>query len=89
MVLRCLWIFILLMMPAAAAFPQSIPVNIKGHLLWLEAQSSRATLAGSLRAVLAPEEPSVDSPERLQYDVIAVEGQGLSRLCSILTPRGV
>jgi len=61
---------------AQAAEPDSFPVILRGKTLTISSESDRATLAGQLSGALAGEEPSVLTAERIQYDFIAVQGEG-------------
>ncbi len=60
---------------ANAAPSSSFPLLIKGKSLTISSSSDRASIAALLKGVMG-EEPSVSIPERIQYDFIAVEGQG-------------
>jgi hypothetical protein len=71
--------FILLVffaLSAHAAQSGTFPLTIKGKTLTVSGASGRDTLTASLKGILKKEEPSVSTPERLQYDFIAVEGEG-------------
>ncbi|KAF0234428.1 MAG: hypothetical protein FD177_809 [Desulfovibrionaceae bacterium] len=61
---------------AQAAEPESFPVTLRGKTLTISTESDRATLAAQLSGALAGEEPSVLTVERIQYDFIAVQGEG-------------
>lgn len=61
---------------AQAAEPGSFPVTMRGKTLTISSESDRATLAGLLSEALTGEEPSVLTAERIQYDFIAVQGEG-------------
>jgi len=61
---------------AQAAEPESFPVALRGKTLTVSAESDWATLASQLSGALVGEEPSVLTVERIQYDFIAVQGEG-------------
>lgn len=71
--------FILLLffaLSAHAAHSGEFPLSIKGKTLTVSGASGRNALAASLKGIFKMEEPSVSTPERLQYDFTAVEGEG-------------
>lgn len=61
---------------AQAAEPDSFPVSLRGKILTISSEADRATLAVQLAGALAGEEPSVLTAERIQYDFMAVQGEG-------------
>lgn len=61
---------------AHAAEPGSFPVTLKGKTLTITTATGRETLAARIKEALPGEEPSILSPERIQYDFIAVKGEG-------------
>lgn len=71
-------VFLLLLVIAtsAVAGESGFPLSIGGQRLTLDRDSRRGDIAAALRRVLPQEQPSVLSPQRIQYDVIAVPGQG-------------
>jgi hypothetical protein len=73
---------------ASAAENAFFPIMIKDRVLLIQAASEYASLSATLREVLAPEQPSVATPERLQYDVIAVPGEGPVTLTFDFDARG-
>ena len=60
----------------AVAGASGFPLSVGGQNLTLDQDSRRADIAAALAKALPREEPSVLSPERIQYDVIAAPGQG-------------
>lgn len=55
---------------------QAFPLVIKGKTLELTTKATRVELTKALSGILPGESASLDTPSRLQYDFIAVEGQG-------------
>jgi hypothetical protein len=62
-------------LPALALGADTFPLAVNGKTLDLGAGSDRAGVEAALKAALPSEEPSVSSPERLQYDYQAVPDQ--------------
>jgi hypothetical protein len=63
-----------LTVPARGA--DAFPLAVNGKTLELGPGSDRASVETALRAALPSEEPSVATPERLQYDYQAAPDQG-------------
>lgn len=61
---------------AQASDPASFPVVLRGKILVIGTAADRASLATQLKDALVGEEPSVLTAERIQYDFIAVQGEG-------------
>jgi hypothetical protein len=59
----------------AQAGGDSIPVKLNGKELVVTTSMDYTTLCAALQAIFAPEAPSLANPERVQYDVIAVQEQ--------------
>lgn len=71
-------VFLLLLTIATAAVggESGFPLSVGGQNLTLARDSRRGDIAAALARALPQEQPSVLSPERIQYDVIAAPGQG-------------
>ncbi|KHK02404.1 hypothetical protein [Desulfovibrio sp. TomC] len=70
-------LLLLLVIAASAAGGESgFPLSVGGQSLTLDRDSRRSDVAAALRRVWPQEQPSVLTPTRIQYDVIAVPGQG-------------
>lgn len=59
-----------------AALPATFPLTLKGGTLDIGPALDRKALVAQIRSALAGEDPSILTAERLQYDYIAVEGEG-------------
>jgi len=59
-----------------AAEVATFPLTLKGTTLAIGPAADRTTLVAQLQGALADERPSVFTDERLQYDYIAVPGEG-------------
>lgn len=70
------FLLVSLLAAAAAGGEAGFPVSVGGQDLVLGRETRRSDLAAALRRALPEEQPSVLVPERIQYDVIAAEGQG-------------
>jgi hypothetical protein len=68
-------VLLLFAVPASAAQSQTFPVSLRGKTLELGTGSDRAGLAAVLHKLFSPAPPSVATPERIQYDFVAVAGQ--------------
>mgnify|MGYP001806809024 CR=1 FL=1 len=72
-----LLLFLLMVFGSAPARgADTFPVVVNGKTLDLGTASQRASVETALRAALPSEEPSVATPERLQYDYQAAPDQG-------------
>jgi len=61
---------------AQAAEPGKFPLTLKGKTLDIGPALDRKELVARIQGALIDEKPSILTAERLQYDYIAVEGQG-------------
>jgi len=76
-IVRCFLVFLLLLgVPGQAMCRDTFPLVVNGTTLDIGAALERATLETALRSALPSEEPSLSTPERLQYDFQAVPDQG-------------
>ena len=75
-VLSGMFLLFLSIATSAVGGESGFPLSVGGQSLTLSRDSRRADIAAALRRVLPQEQPSALSPERIQYDVIAVPGQG-------------
>lgn len=71
-----MFLLLLAIATAAVAGASGFPLSVGGQNLTLDRDSRRGDIAAALARALPQEEPSVLSPERIQYDVIAAPGQG-------------
>jgi len=78
--LRILILLVCFSSLAFAAANSSFTLAVKGKELTINSTSDRTAIKASLENIFAPEEPSVSTPERIQYDFIAVEGQAPAAL---------
>lgn len=69
-------LLVLLLAVSAAGGEAGFPVSVGGQELTLGRETRRSDLEAALRRALPKERPSVLVPQRIQYDVIAAEGQG-------------
>jgi len=78
--LRILILLVCFSSLAFAAPDSSFQLSIKGKTLSINTTSDHTAIKASLEKIFAPEEPSVSTSERLQYDFIAIEGQAPTAL---------
>lgn len=71
-----MFLLLLAIATAAVAGASGFPLSVGGQTLTLDRDSRRGDIAAALARALPQEEPSVLSPQRIQYDVIAAPGQG-------------
>ncbi len=70
----CLLVWLLAV--SAAGGEVGFPVLVGGQDLTLSRETRRSDLEATLRRALPKEQPSVLDPRRIQYDVVAAQGQG-------------
>ena len=70
------FLLLLTLATAAVAGGSGFPLSVGGQSLTLDRESRRGDIAAALARALPQEQPSVLSPQRIQYDVIAAPGQG-------------
>jgi hypothetical protein len=69
-------ILLLCSAPAHSTETKTFPLVILGKTVSLGTKSNYQTVSASLKAILSPNDESLTSPESIQYDFIAVEGEG-------------
>lgn len=67
---------VLFALTANAAENDFFPVMVKGQAITVRATTDYKSLVATLRTIFSPEEPSVSTPQRIQYDFIAIPGEG-------------
>jgi hypothetical protein len=66
--------------PSLAWAAHWFPLMINGKTLWVGKPSSRATIAHYLHVALPNAKPSVNTPDRIQYDYLPAAHQGPVRI---------
>lgn len=77
----------LLAAPAAGG-EAGFPLSLGGQSLTLDTQTRRADVEAALGRAFPKEQPSVLAPERIQYDVVFVAGQGPASLAFDFDAKG-
>ena len=70
------FLLVSLLAASAAGGEAGFPVSVGGQDLTLGRETRRSELEAALRRALPEERPSVLLPRRIQYDVVAAQGQG-------------
>ena len=76
LMLCAVFLLFLVIATAAVGGESGFPLSVGGQSLTLSQDSRRNDVAEALRRIWPQEQPSVLSPQRIQYDVIAVPDQG-------------
>lgn len=86
--IRSLLVLLLLTAPAKAIDDESFPLVAAGKTVLISSASGRPEIQDMLKGTLSPDDLSVSIPERIQYDFIAVEGEGPLTLMFDFDKRG-
>jgi hypothetical protein len=73
-------IILFCVIPSLAWGAHWFPLVIGGKTLWVGRPSSRATIAHYLHAALPAIKPSIDTPDRIQYDYLPAADHGPVRI---------
>jgi hypothetical protein len=74
--LPLLLIVLLCSAPAYSTETKTFPLVVRGKTISLGTKSNYQTVSASFKTILSPNDESLTSPESIQYDFIAVEGEG-------------